>query len=95
MEHLAIFFAHLVSFMIPEVVESWGADFLHQELNKPIEHSRLLQLAEGLYRQGFQQDGLRFALANLFFFPETALRPDRKAAYRCFVFLLCATSSMV
>ena len=65
MEHLAFFFAHLVSFMIPEVVESW-ADFLHQELNKPIEHSRLLQLAEGLYRQGFQQDGLRFALANLY-----------------------------
>ena len=52
--------------MIPEVVESWGAGFLHQELNKPIEHSRLLQLAEGLYRQGFQQDDLFLPLANLY-----------------------------
>ena len=66
MEHLAFFFAHLVSFMIPEVVVSW-ADFLHQELNKPIEHSRLLQLAEGLYRRRVSKMDFCGACRSIFF----------------------------
>ena len=79
MEHLAFFFRTFGQLLPPADYWSRGvlSRLLHQELNKPIEHSRLLQLAEGLYRQGGQQDDFFAACKSIFFLNSILTRPRR------------------